>query len=258
MEERFLSPQDLVNNLPINHGDTILLASNVERLLWNAIHNDQVFDFNQLLTALQEKIGKDGNLLLPVYNWDFCRGITWDYHRTQSKTGTLSQFALKRKDFIRTHHAIYSFAVWGKDAQRLFNMNDVNSFVGDTPFDFLYRTPRSKMVAIDVNLTNCFTFVHYVEETYNVPYRFLKKFTGDYIDEHGKKDTRTYSMYVRYLDRTVITDFSGLESNLLSTGKMIKKTVDDVVIRSLTFQDAYDKVAADIKCGDYSNIVKLD
>ena len=61
-------------------------------------------------------------------------------------------------------------------------------------------------------------------------------------------------MYGIWIERL----FSGLESNLLSTGKMIKKTVDDVVIRSLTFQDAYDKVAADIKCGDYSNIVKLD
>ena len=42
--------------------------------------------------------------------------------------------------------------------------------------------------------------MHYMEERCHVDYRFLKEFTADYIDVHGMRSTRTYTMLVRYLD----------------------------------------------------------
>ena len=254
----YILPQDFVNELCIESGDTLLIASNVEQLAWNCMQSGVVFDFNCLINLLQEKVGQNGNILFPTYNWDFCKGIAWDYYKTKSKTGSLSQLALKRNDFVRTKHPIYSFAVWGKDADILYQMNDSNSFAGDTPFHYLCHKEKSKMLTIDVNLTNCFTFVHYVEEVDNVPYRFLKNFTAPYIDENHNESTRTYSMYVRYLDRTVITDFTGLEKNLLEQGKMILQNIAGVIVRTLRFDDVFEMVDKDIRNGIYHNIVRLD
>lgn len=250
--------EKLMDSFHLEKGDTILFASDVMKLMWLSAEAGKEFDLNNLIDELQNKIGAEGNILFPTYNWDFCRGITWNYHKTKSKTGTLTQLALKRKDFIRTRHPIYSFAVWGKDSERLYKMHDKNSFVGDTPFDFLCKAKNSKMICLDVNLTHCFTFVHYVEEIFQVPYRFLKNFTAQYIDENNNESTRTYSMFVRYLDRKVDVDFTGLENQLLEQSKMYKENIDGVTVWSFKFKDSYDIMAKDFEQGIYKNVVQLD
>ena len=40
--------------------------------------------------------------------------LTFDIEKSPSKTGTLGQLTLKRSDFSRTAHPIYSFSVFGK------------------------------------------------------------------------------------------------------------------------------------------------
>lgn len=257
MMNEYVSPEELAEVLPVNSGDSVLIASDMVMLAYNALMNNKSFDFGRLIDLLKEKAGHEGNILFPTYNWDFCKGIAWNYKTTPSRTGSLSQIALNRPDFIRTRHPIYSFAVWGRDSERLFMMNDDNSFTGDTPFTFLHHTHNSKMLTIDVNLSHCFTFVHYVEESICVPYRFLKKFTAGYIGYDGEEFTRTCSMYVRYLDRKVENDASGLEKILLEEAIMRKDTVKDITVRTVSFSDAYNIVSNDLKREVYSNIVRL-
>lgn len=252
-----LTPQRLAAALPLNTGDRVLLASNVERLLFSALRAGGNFDLDEFIDALKIRIGASGTLLFPTYNWDFCHGATWDYHHTPSRTGSLSQAALNRADFMRTRHPIYSWAVCGEDSARLVAMQDSNSFVGATPFDYLYRT-GGKFISLDVDLTHSFTFVHYVEEDKDIPYRFKKNFTARYIDENGTESVKSASMYVRYLDRRVVVDFSGFEEEAVKRGLMLRESIDDVVIRAIGFHEAYDLVAEFIENGDYAKIVQLD
>lgn len=55
------------------------------------------------------------------------------------------------------------------------------------------------MLLFDVSLQRGFTFMHYVEESVRVPYRYLKAFRGMYTDADGHTDERSYTMYVRDL-----------------------------------------------------------
>lgn len=256
--------ENLIDHCHIEKGDTILVASDTFNLMNNALKEGKKLDLNDIIDTLKNRIGSEGNVLFPTYNWRFCHGVTWNYHKTRSRTGLLGQLALERKDFIRTRHPIYSFAVWGKDSKRLYEMDNINSFVGDTPFDFLCKTKNSKMICIDVDLNQCFTFGHYVEECFHVPYRFLKKFTGQYIDENNNESTRTYTMYVRYLDRKIIpnTPPPGLETRLFEASKMYKEElegfVENIIVRSLRFKDAYDMLASDFERGIYPKVIPLD
>lgn len=183
--------------IPLECGDRVLIASDITNVCLDMDYDEATASLHRLIDLLKEKVGSEGTLLFPTYNWGFCKGIPFNYKKTRSRTGALSQLALKRKDFTRTHHALYSFAVWGKDTRQLYAMNDRNSFVGDTPFEYLHHN-NGKMIALDTK--NFFTFVHYVEEKNHVPYRFLKEFHGKYIDENDQESERTYTMYVRYLD----------------------------------------------------------
>ena len=75
--------QNLVNNfnikdyldlIKINKGDKILLSSDILKILIKFREKNNVLDPNTIIDFLIEKIGEDGTLLVPTYNWDFCKG----------------------------------------------------------------------------------------------------------------------------------------------------------------------------------------
>lgn len=190
----------------IKKGDILLVSSDVTKLILNLCGGIKNFNkkiakkyCNDIIDTLQELIGKEGTLLFPTYNWGWCKGKPFIYEKTLGETGALGNTALKREDFKRTRHPIYSFAVWGKDQELLDNLENVDSFGEDSPFAYLYHS-HAKNLFIDVE--EFYTFSHYVEESVGVYYRFIKKFKSCY-EVNSEQSERTYSMYVRDLDINV-------------------------------------------------------
>lgn len=199
----YISYQKLPSILKIEKGDVILLTSDITDLFLQCQENGEILDVNILLDNFQEAIGEEGTLLIPTYNWGFCQGKAFDYKKTPSKTGAIGNAALRRKDFTRTKHPIYSFAVWGKDAVKLAEMDNIESFGPDSPFAYLEKVD-AKNVFIGASLRNSFTYIHYIEQKLKAPYRFSKVFRSHYIDQDKVDTVRDYSMYVRDLDLDVV------------------------------------------------------
>lgn len=199
----YISYQKLPSILKIEKGDVILLTSDITDLFLQCQENGEILDVNILLDNFQEAIGEEGTLLIPTYNWGFCQGKAFDYKKTPSKTGAIGNAALRRKDFTRTKHPIYSFAVWGKDAVKLAEMDNIESFGPDSPFAYLEQVD-AKNVFIGASLRNSFTYIHYIEQKLKAPYRFSKVFRSHYIDQDKVDTVRDYSMYVRNLDLDVV------------------------------------------------------
>lgn len=199
----YISYQKLPSILKIEKGDVILLTSDITDLFLQCQENGEILDVNILLDNFQEAIGEEGTLLIPTYNWGFCQGKAFDYKKTPSKTGAIGNAALRRKDFTRTKHPIYSFAVWGKDAVKLVEMDNIESFGPDSPFAYLEQVD-AKNVFIGASLRNSFTYIHYIEQKLKAPYRFSKVFRSHYIDQDKVDTVRDYSMYVRDLDLDVV------------------------------------------------------
>lgn len=199
----YISYQKLPSILKIEKGDVILLTSDITDLFLQCQENGEILDVNILLDNFQEAIGEEGTLLVPTYNWGFCQGKAFDYKKTPSKTGAIGNAALRRKDFTRTKHPIYSFAVWGKDAVKLAEMDNIESFGPDSPFAYLEQVD-AKNVFIGASLRNSFTYIHYIEQKLKAPYRFSKVFRSHYIDQDKVDTVRDYSMYVRDLDLDVV------------------------------------------------------
>lgn len=199
--------QTLCGNL---QGKTLFISSDVSLMILDALRRKEKLDLNDLIEVFRELITPAGNLIFPTYNWDFCKGIGFDYKKTLSRTGSLTQCALERKDFKRTKHPIYSFAVWGKDQAYLTGLDYTDSFGKDSLFAWFEQVGALNLF-INVSYQNSATFVHFVEERNQVPYRFIKSFTADYTDENGKTSPKTYTMFVRYLDREVITTIDPMD-----------------------------------------------
>jgi len=235
----------LIQRLDIKKGDTLLVSSNIVRVFKILMDNEGITDLNFIINTLQETIGNEGTLLFPTYNWDFCKGLAFDYFKTPSKTGSLSKIALKRKDFKRTKHPIYSFAVWGKYQDYLCSLDNTDSFGVDSPFDFLYKQ-HGKNLIIDVDYQDCFTFLHYVEEAVGVIYRYIKNFSAVYIDEHSKTEEKQFSMYVRSLELETENNINPIGEVFEDKGIARKTLINDIPFIVVDLFHALDIIKDDI------------
>ena len=100
---------------------------------------------------------------------------------------------------------------------------------------------------IDVSLMHSFTFVHFAEEHSGfVKHRYIKNFTADYIDENGKCETRTYSMFVRDLNMNVQTLIDPIEEDFVARGAGRRFTVNHSSILRVEMGKAYPILIDDI------------
>ena len=146
----------------IKQGDTVYIVSDILALSIASRENGERFDIQKFIDSILKKIGEDGTILIPTFNWGFCKGETFDIRKTVSKTGALGNAAMKRKDFKRTKHPIYSFMVWGKDKELLTNMDYQEGFGQDSVFDYMYKK-KAKALVIGLPTLSGLTFIHYVE-----------------------------------------------------------------------------------------------
>lgn len=242
----YIQLRDYAKHMNIGQGSVAFISSNAENMLWDAFVNKASADLHEFIDGLMETIGPDGTLMFPTYSWDFCQGKDFDYHHTKCRVGTLGTLALEHKGFRRTKHPIYNFAVWGKYQDLLCNMENVDSFGGDSPFAFM-RDYGAINYNIDVTLGQSLTFTHFVEEQSGiVPYRFVKNFTAGYVDENGQREIKTYSMFVRYLDMDVVPTMDPIEDDLLAGGAETKLAINSTLIRRLDMAKAYDIMMDDV------------
>ncbi len=241
----YIKLKDIPKYFGINKGDPVWIASDMKSLIYTCLENGDDTDLNVLLDAVMDLITPEGTLMIPVFNWDFCKGKAFDINKTPCRTGSLGKIALKRKDFIRTKHPIYSFAVWGKDAELLAGMDNLSSFGSNSPFSYC-REKNAKNVFIDVPPQHSFTFVHYVEQMKGVDYRYLKNFTADYTDENGVTTKRTYSMNVRCLDRDIFLTIYPFEKRFMDIKASWHYDINGTHMETIEMGRVYDIIADDI------------
>ena len=195
----------LLNKFQIKKGDKIIITSNIVKILTKFKNKKINFDPNILINILKKKIGKEGTLMFPAYNWDFCKGKTFEYNKTSSQSGALGNIALKRKDFLRSSNPIYSFAVTGKDKVKICNLKHLDCFSLNSPFGYLIKN-KGKNLFIDLNQRvfdetklSGFTFHHVIEQAVKVPYRYFKEFEGYYINRQKLKKLVKVKFYARNL-----------------------------------------------------------
>lgn len=192
--------KELINpNHLIKEGDIVYVVSDVLEYVKFLRNNKYNTDLNLLIDAISSEVGVNGTVLFPTFNWDFCKGVGFDYFSTPSQTGALTKVALQREDFMRTMHPIYSFAVKGKKQAELVSIDIKESFGIGTVFDYLYQQ-HGKALVIGLPALAGLSFIHHIEKVVGVPYRYEKEFTAEYRDNMHELGVRTYSMYVRDLD----------------------------------------------------------
>ena len=126
--------------------------------------------------------------------------------------GALSEAARNYPKAVRTGHPVYSFCAIGRLSNKFAGVDNVSGYGIDSPFGIL-RKLDGKVAVLDVEENSSMTFHHHVEEMMSVPYRYMKNFTGNYINFNGLKEEKTYSIFVRDLEKKCKLSSNQLEKN---------------------------------------------
>jgi aminoglycoside 3-N-acetyltransferase len=119
--------------------------------------------------------------------------------------GTVTEYARLNYEGYRTGHPIYSFYAIGHDAKEFKDINNKSGYGSDSPFAKVVEL-NGKIASVDLDDQSSMTMYHFVEESLKVNYRLFKNFEGTYEDSSGVIGKKIYTLYVRNLEKGVVTD----------------------------------------------------
>ena len=203
----------------VEKGDILFVHSDASPVLGlgNIFRPNETLDL--LIESFLEAVGPQGTFMVPTFNYDFCQGKPYVHEETPSQVGLLSNRVLRDPRAKRSFHPIYSAAAIGAAAGDLTAGVSKSSFGEGSIFQRLHQR-NAKLVFFNVSFYYC-TFIHYVEQTLGVDYRFLKSFTGS-VAVGGREYSDTFDFYARYLDRDIVLDLTRLERDLMAQTRMKK------------------------------------
>jgi len=226
-------------------GDAIFVHSDLA-VFGKLMCFDRNLFLGSICDAIKESVGAEGTVIMPTFTYSFCDGHPFDVKNSKSKVGVLSEYFRNLTDVVRTIHPIFSVAIWGKQKEEVAAIGK-DSFDGRSIFGKLHEM-NGKIVFLGARFQTC-TYIHYIEQTHGVPYRYMKRFTGK-INAGGRVYDDECTFFVRYLEKNVKLNTVRLEKHLLTKGIMKECELGDgrilVVPSGILFEEGWRLLDQDI------------
>ena len=234
----------------LKKNDKVLLHSNIKPLYRYLIKQNYKFEIRNIAECFIDFFEDKGTLIVPAFNFDFCKGQSYNAKKTISQMGVLSEEFRKIAETKRTWHPVYSFSVHGKIPKGQLDLKNYDAFGKNSFFHWLYEND-GKIAILDLPDQNSMTFYHYAEQTFKAKWRYHKKFRADYINFDRKKTNNLEtSIFVRKIkkDFQILTDVTGMQKRL-EKKELYKSKIKDSIsgLRSINARDVMKEVELVIK-----------
>ena len=226
--------------LGVKEDDVLLVHSSFNSL--GNISNDP----NDVIDALLEILGKNGTLIFPTFNFDFCNGVPFNVNETPSQMGIITEFVRKNPNSIRTKDPVYSFAIMGKLRKELGNLVYESCYGKNSMFAQL-RKHNGKILIIGLAYNDSMTFFHHIEEIEGCDYRYFKEFNGNIIDFDGTHKKTKIKIFVRNLEKKVQTDVNKMGKILENDGLVNKIKIGNGDMKFLDANQVYTRTTEELK-----------
>ncbi len=184
--------------------DYLYITSDLRNLAFNFPNYETKDAFCRAILKPLFEFGK--TLLIPTFSYT-TSGI-FNTESTATSLGTLSHWILSAEGVLRSEHPLFSVAALGPGADIVRAVGRA-AFGSDSVYDRLNRVNAAYLhIGRPVSLGN--TSIHFVEDQYDVIYRFRKEFSTEVFRGTERCGT-SYSAFVRRLDipgHTFVTDFT--------------------------------------------------
>ncbi len=229
-----------LKELGLQEGDCVLVHSSYKSL------GPIIEGPKTVIDAIIEVIGEEGTLIVPTFNFAFCKGEAFDVRSTPSQMGILTELVRQHPDSHRNMHPIYSFAFLGKHGSELGKLRYKSSYGADSVFGKL-RELNGKIMIIGLSYNKSMTFFHHIEEMEGCDYRYFKSFAGTVTDWEGRTYQDTFTMFVRDLDKGVVTAVDPMGKVLEDQGAVSKKNIGEATVRLMKANDVYRITSREMK-----------
>jgi aminoglycoside 3-N-acetyltransferase len=229
---------DALKRVGINLGDSIFVHSDLKS--FGKIHSEmsRVEFIGSFVEALKQAVGENGNIIMPTFSYSFCNNEIFDPENTPSTVGILTNYFRKLTGVKRSIEAIFSVAAFGPDREYFVDVG-TNCFGKKSIFEKLYD---KDVKIVFLGETFDITFMHFIEQRYGVPYRFIKKFKGQ-IRFLNKLNEFTFEYNVRPLDRNVDYNLEGIADFLDYKGVLKIAKLGNSKIRAVSAVDAFNAIS---------------
>lgn len=135
------------------------------------------FDYEQMIAD----IFSEREYLFPTFNYDFCRDGLYDITKSIGQVGAFSSYISNMYSCQRTRTPVFNFCIFNNHN---FDLKEVcNPFGLDSVFGEIHSLGGTVVFLGADFETN--TFIHYIEESLQIGYRYLKPFEGNIVFENN-------------------------------------------------------------------------
>ena len=201
-----------------------------------------------IYTAVTHVIGESGTWLVPTYSYSFGKQQLYDPATTPSSVGTFTEWFRQQPDVMRSADPMFSVAGIGPQTAALFADLPHDCFGPDCIYDRLHRA-NAKIVNLGVGVRDM-TFLHHVEQSVGVPYRFKKLFLGQQMLHDSDKPQLHKSGWlynVRPFTENCRPAFDKLDPVLRVNGVLQAASVGLGEVLSIACGDLFNCAAAEIR-----------
>ncbi len=216
------SKTDLITALQeigLQSNDVILVTSRLFALGMMENVSTREEYLQDILESFFYVISDGGTVVVPTYTTQTASfGRSFIYEKTKCINGAFCQYVLEHPESLRSVHPINSFAALGKLKNEICLNTSASNYGLDTPLDRMLNL-GAKLVIIGIDFFSSI-YIHYLEATYGVPYRYNKLLDIPVI-YNGKQVDRWFTANVRYLEYNIKYCLENMKSPLLE-GKCVK------------------------------------
>ncbi|MCP4143294.1 MAG: AAC(3) family N-acetyltransferase [Chloroflexi bacterium] len=238
-----LSFENLVEGfrgLGVKTGDTLLVHSSYKS--FGGVDGGP----QTVINALLEVLGEEGTLVMPTFNFSFCKGKPWNARETRSQMGAITNLVRTDPRAKQVFHPIYSFAVIGKHAEAFGAIREKSSYGPNSAFAKLCELD-GKIMVVGLSYNNSMTFFHHIEEMEGVDYRYLKDFTGNITDWDGNTTVDTYQMLVRDIEIGVQTMVDPMGALMEEAGVIKSHQIGEADVKLMKANEVYEFTVREMK-----------
>lgn len=198
---------------------------------------------SELLKAVYEvllELNVD-TIVFPAFTFSFANQEAFDVNKSTAKyMGALNEYVRKQPGAVRSLDPMMSVIAVGKEVEGFYHIGKRCMGEGGI-FSKLHQMEDVRFLFLGAKPTHCFTYAHYVEAVYGVPYRFEKWFEGQVTDRDGNTYTDRYSLFAAcqgYYPGPMIP----FEKQMLKNRWYQQKTVGNANLICFREEDAYQAV----------------
>jgi len=239
-----------LSNLGIKPDDTIMIHGDAG-ISAQYIYEDDKDPIEGFFGELKSYLS-NGTILVPSFTYSATKGETFDVSNTPSEVGLFSEKFRLLDGVQRSQHPIFSVCALGNYSDYFTSAIVDECFGEGTFFDRLYNQ-NVKIITLGCALERI-TFVHFVEQRFNIPYRYLKKFSAQVMDSEIQKKFDV-SYFVRDFKIDAQLNLSSLECEALREKKIIIKPFGRFKAKIISSKDFF-QVASQLLMEDQYALVR--